>query len=132
MRWHFQDNDAGRHSMSCICHYEAKQESYRHPDTLYHQQDTDSHISRSLYISACPRKMLVGNEVIVEETTKETAVETRECALVKMLSSTALANPFRELIKPYGCISDFLCFTESLIEIHEWESDIALRHDNGI
>ena len=77
-------------------------------------------------------KMLVGNEVIVEETTKETAVETRECALVKMLSSTALANPFRELIKPYGCISDFLCFTESLIEIHERESDITLRHDNGI
>jgi hypothetical protein len=78
------------------------------------------------------RKMLICNEVIMEETAKETAVQTRESALVKMLTTTTLTYPFREFVKSYGCIAYFLTFTEILVKIHERESDIALRHYNSI
>ena len=43
-------------------------------------------------------EMLVGNEVIMEEAAEESAIQAWECALVKMLSGTALANPFREFL----------------------------------
>ena len=39
-------------------------------------------------------EMFVGNEVVMEEAAKESAIQAWECAFVKMLSGTALANPF--------------------------------------
>ena len=76
--------------------------------------------------------MLVGNEVIMEETTKETTIEAWERALVEMLTTTTLTYPFGEFVKSYGCIAYFLTFTKILVKIHERESDIALRHYNSI
>ena len=77
-------------------------------------------------------EMLVGNEMVMEETAEKTTIQLWECTLVKMLATAALANPFRELLKFYGCIANLLTFTEFLVEIHEWKSDIALWHYNGI
>lgn len=39
-------------------------------------------------------EMLVSYKVVMEETTKETAIETRHSTLIKMLTTSALAYPF--------------------------------------
>jgi hypothetical protein len=39
-------------------------------------------------------EMLIGNEMVMEETSKESTVQTWECTLVKMLTTTAFIDPF--------------------------------------
>jgi hypothetical protein len=75
---------------------------------------------------------LVGNEMLVEESTEESAIQTRHCSFVNMLTSTALANPFRELVNSYGCITNLLTFTQFFVEIHKGESNVALWHNGRI
>ena len=76
--------------------------------------------------------MLVGYEMVFEEATQKTAIQARECSLVKMLATAALAYPFSEFLKPHGCIAYLLLFARFLVEIHEGESDVALRHYDGV
>ena len=56
-------------------------------------------------------EMLVGNEVIMEEAAKESAIQAWECAFVKMLSGTALADPFREFLNLHGSIANLFLLT---------------------
>ena len=77
-------------------------------------------------------EMLVGYEMVMEESAEESAIQARECALVKMLTTTAFVNPFSVFLKPHGCIAYLFLLASLLVEIHERESDVALRHYNGI
>lgn len=78
------------------------------------------------------REMLVGDKIVMEETAKKAAIEAWQQAFVEMLTTATLANPFGESIQFYGSITNFFTFTKFLVEVHEGESDVALRHDDGV